>query len=107
MIETTFEEPHDLLDFKARGLITTHEWWVLRELEIYAFCWMAGGFENPLNPKFTKQISRCSLCGKWARPGILKFAVHWDNMHGSSEARFHPECYERIKLHKVLQWIKK
>jgi hypothetical protein len=96
-----FQEPHDLLDFKARGLITTHEWWMLRQLDLFRFCWQVGLFEIPQLPKHTKQTARCSLCGKMARPGLLKLWIHGNSIQGAFEARFHVECFERIQKREV------
>jgi len=90
----TLSENNDLLDFHKRGLITLHEWWTLRQLYFYSYCWKTYGFQSG---RPTKKIARCSLCGNFGNPGLLKFYVRWNDISGTVEAKFHPVCLERIK----------
>ena len=96
-MDTTTQTPptnYDLLDFHKRGLITLHEWHILHQLYFFAYAWHTYGFE-PGRP--TKKLARCSLCGNFAAPGLLKFQVRWDPREGTIEARLHPGCLERIQ----------
>jgi hypothetical protein len=85
---------YDLLEYKSRGLITLREWSVLRQLYFFAYAYHTYGFK-PGRP--TKKIARCSLCGNFAAPGLLKFQLRWDDLHGTIEVKLHPDCLERIK----------